>query len=93
MSGQREESSCFLHYQKDGVEAWADTGTSGVERAGVEIVEIAPMPFKFMLTAPSATPEKVDPNAGDFPWLGPLPGSKFRNRPVWAYLSAHGGAL
>jgi hypothetical protein len=69
----------LLHYQKDGVEAWAETDLSGSERASVEIVEIAPMPFKFTLTAPSATPEPVDPAAGDFPWLGPLPGSKFRS--------------
>jgi hypothetical protein len=69
----------LLHYQKDGVEAWAETDPSGVERAEVEIVEIAPMPFKFPLTAPSATPEPFDPAAGDFPWLGPLPGSKFRS--------------
>jgi outer membrane protein OmpA-like peptidoglycan-associated protein len=69
----------FLHYQKDGVEAWAETDTQGMERASVEIVEIAPMPFKFTLTPPSATQEPVDPAAGDFPWLGPLPGSKFRS--------------
>jgi OOP family OmpA-OmpF porin len=69
----------FLHYQKDGVEAWADTDTQGNERASVEIVEIAPIPFNFTLTAPPATPETGDLNAGDFPWLGPLPGSKFRS--------------
>jgi len=66
----------FLHYQKDGVEAWAETDTNGVERASVDIVEIAPMPFKFALMAPSAKPEPVDPKAGDFPWLAPLPGYK-----------------
>ena len=69
----------FLHYQKDGVEAWAETDTSGGERASVDIVEIAPMPFKFALVPPSAEPEPVKPNAGDFPWLAPLPGSKFRS--------------
>jgi hypothetical protein len=69
----------FLHYQKDGVEAWAETDPGGAERASVNLIEIAPMPFKFTLTAPSATPEPVDPAAGDFPWLGPLPGSKFRS--------------
>ncbi len=68
----------FLHYQKDGVEAWAETDPSP-ERASVEIIEIAPMPFKFTLTEPSATPERVNPNAGDFPWLGPVPGSRFRS--------------
>ena len=69
----------FLHYQKDGVEAWADTDTSGAERASVEIVEIAPMPFKFTLTPPAAVPEPVNPATGDFPWLPPLPGSRFRS--------------
>src|ERR1035441_9305621 len=69
----------FLHYQKDGVEAWAETDPGGAERASVDMIEIAPMPFKFTLTSPSATPEPVDPNAGDFPWLGPLPGSRFRS--------------
>jgi len=69
----------FLHYQKDGVEAWAETDPGGAERASVDLIEIAPMPFKFTLTPPSATPEPVDPNASDFPWLGPLPGSKYRS--------------
>src|ERR1017187_1507747 len=69
----------FLHYQKDGVEAWAETDPRGAERAYVDIVEIAPMPFKFALTPPSATPEPVNPAAGDFPWLGSLPGSRFRS--------------
>jgi outer membrane protein OmpA-like peptidoglycan-associated protein len=69
----------FLHYQKDGVEAWATTGPGDPERAGVDMIEIAPMPFKFTLTPPSATPEPVNPAKGDFPWMGSLPGSKFRS--------------
>jgi outer membrane protein OmpA-like peptidoglycan-associated protein len=69
----------FLHYQKDGVEAWAETDPRGAERAYVEIVEIAPMPFTFTLNPPAATPEPVSATAGDFPWLAPLPGSKFRS--------------
>lgn len=69
----------FLHYQKNGVEAWAETDTQGIERASVDIVEIAPMPFTFTLAAPSATPEPVSATAGDFPWLKPLPGSKYRS--------------
>ena len=68
----------FVHYQKDGVEAWATTGPGDPERAGVDMIEVAPIPFKFTLTPPSATPEPVDAAKGDFPWLGPLPGSKFR---------------
>jgi len=68
----------FVHYQKNGVEAWVEAYPSP-ERAIVEIVEIAPIPFTFALKPPSATPEPVDPNAGDFPWLGPLPGWQFRS--------------
>jgi OOP family OmpA-OmpF porin len=85
----------FLHYQKDGVEAWAQTDPVGAERAGVDVIEIAPMPFTFTLTAPSATPEPVDPVAGDFPWLGPLPGSKFRSSapdPAPFYVSVKGAS-
>ncbi|MGD0740064.1 MAG: OmpA family protein [Terracidiphilus sp.] len=68
----------FVHYQKNGVEAWAEAYPSP-ERAVVEIVEVAPIPFSFTLTPPSATPEPVDPNKGNFPWLGPLPGWQFRS--------------
>jgi outer membrane protein OmpA-like peptidoglycan-associated protein len=68
----------FLHYQKNGVEAWAETDPSP-ERTSVDIIEIAPIPFNFTLTPPSAKPEPVDPDKGDFPWLGPLPGWQFRS--------------
>jgi hypothetical protein len=53
----------FLHYQKDGVEAWA-------QRAGVDIVEVAPMPFTFTLKPPAATPEPVNATAGRFSLAG-----------------------
>ena len=69
----------FLHYQKDGVEAWAQADPAGPERASVDMVEIAAIPFTFTLKPPSATPEPVNPSAGDFPWLGPLPGWQFRS--------------
>jgi len=85
----------FLHYQKDGVEAWATTGPGDPERASVDMVEIAPMPFKFTLTPPSATPEPVNPAAGNFPWLGPLPGSRFRSStpdPAPFYVSIKGAS-
>ncbi len=73
------EIAMLAHYQKDGVEAWATVEPGDPERGTIDIVEIAPMPFKFTLKTPAATPELVNANAGDFPWLGPLPGSKFRS--------------
>ncbi len=69
----------FVHYQKNGVEAWAQTDPLGPERAEVDIVEVAPIPFNFTLKQPAATPEPVSATAGDFPWLGPLPGWQFRS--------------
>lgn len=69
----------WMHYQKDGIDAWALLGTGDPERAGVEMVETAPLPFAFTLVEPAAVPETVSATTGDFPYLGPLPGSKFRN--------------
>jgi len=49
----------FVHYQKD-----------GAERAFVDIVDIASMPFTFTLKQPAATPEAVNTTAADFPgWV------------------------
>lgn len=69
----------FMHYQKNGVESWAEVSTSGIERTEVEIVEIAPIPFTFTLASPAATPEKIVAATGDFPYLVPLPGSRFHD--------------
>jgi hypothetical protein len=68
----------FLHYQKDRVEAWAETDPGKPERASVEIVEVAPTPFTLTLKPPAAVTEAVSTTTGDFLWLGPLPGSRFR---------------
>lgn len=43
------------------------------------MIEIAPLPFTLTLAAPAATPEAINPAAGYFPYLAPLPGSKFRS--------------
>ena len=68
----------YAYYKQSGVEAWA-TMWPGPERATIELIESAPMPFKFTLAAPSVTPESVSPTAGDFPYLMPLPGAKLRS--------------
>lgn len=68
-----------LKYNKNGVEAWVymdDTGGAPVIFK-LEVIEIAPVPITLTLAAPAATPEKVVPEKGDFPYLAPLPGSKF----------------
>jgi outer membrane protein OmpA-like peptidoglycan-associated protein len=67
-----------LQYKRDGVEAWANVDTDGSPLIfRLDVIEIAPLPFTLTLAAPAATPEKIATDKGDFPYLAPLPGSKF----------------
>jgi outer membrane protein OmpA-like peptidoglycan-associated protein len=67
-----------LQYSKNGLLAWANVDTDGSPLLfRLDVIEIAPLPFTFALTAPAATPEKIATDTGDFPYLAPLPGSKF----------------
>jgi outer membrane protein OmpA-like peptidoglycan-associated protein len=67
-----------LQYAKNGVEAWAYVDTDGYPLLfRLNVIEIAPLPFTLTLTAPAVTPEKIEADKGDFPYLAPLPGSKF----------------
>jgi outer membrane protein OmpA-like peptidoglycan-associated protein len=48
-----------------------------------------PVPVTLTLKAPASTPEKMDAQQGDFPYLGPMPGSNFQGGaaipdPFWA---------
>src|SRR5260370_40018169 len=70
-----------LRYVKNGVEAWANVDTD-FAFFRLDVIEIAPLPFTLTLAAPAAAPEKIAPDKGDFPYLAPLPGSKF-HRGAW----------
>lgn len=70
-----------LQYAKNGVQAWANVDPSYVPLIRLDVIEVGPLPFTFVLPTPAATPEKIAADKGDFPYLPPLPGSKF-----------HGGA-
>src|ERR1022692_1288081 len=65
-----------LQYAKNGVQAWANVDND-FANFRLDVIEIAPLPFILTLTAPAATPEKIATDKGDFPYLAPLPGSKF----------------
>src|ERR1035438_3280455 len=65
-----------LQYAKNGVQAWANVDND-FANFRLDVIEIAPLPFTLTLTAPAATPEKIESDKGDFPYLAPLPGSKF----------------
>jgi OOP family OmpA-OmpF porin len=64
-----------LQYAKNGVQAWANMDTD-FAFFRLDVIEVAPLPFTLTLTPPAATPEKIDTEKSDFPYLAPLPGSK-----------------
>jgi OmpA-OmpF porin, OOP family len=64
-----------LHYNLNGVEAWANAGTDNEATSFyMKIIEVVPPPISLALKEPGATPEKINPRS-DFPYLMPLPGS------------------
>jgi OOP family OmpA-OmpF porin len=65
-----------LQYAKNGVEAWANVDTDSTFFR-LDVIEIAPLPFTLTLAAPATISEKIATDKGDFPYLAPLPGSKF----------------
>jgi outer membrane protein OmpA-like peptidoglycan-associated protein len=69
-----------LHYNRDGVEAWANAGTDNPGTGFyAEIIEVTPLPVSLILTEPAATPEKLpEGGKGDFQFLAPIPGSESR---------------
>lgn len=71
--------SATLHLQKNGVDAWANINIFGTDDIRMDVVEIGQPPTLPPFTAPAATPEHVVAERGDFPYLPPLPGSKFQS--------------
>jgi outer membrane protein OmpA-like peptidoglycan-associated protein len=78
-----------VSYKQNGVEAWAavDINFNVVK---VDMVVVGPVPITLTLAAPAATPEKTATAKGDFPYLAPLPGSKFHSgsqdaSPFWVF--------
>jgi OOP family OmpA-OmpF porin len=66
----------ILHLNKNGLDVWAEVIIGEPPSVNMEVVELAPLPITMALAQPAATPEKVDPLKGNFPYLPPLPGSK-----------------
>jgi outer membrane protein OmpA-like peptidoglycan-associated protein len=69
--------SAMMRYQKDGKDVWAYMKIFGRDDMRLNIVEVGQLTTTLMIKEPAATPEKVDPKAGDFPYLPPLAGSTF----------------
>jgi outer membrane protein OmpA-like peptidoglycan-associated protein len=69
----------FVHYQKDGVEAWGAFSMGDAEYGNFDVIRVSEPAGALTLAAPGRTPEIVEPAKGDFPYLAPLKGSKFKN--------------
>jgi OOP family OmpA-OmpF porin len=65
-----------LQYSKNGVQAWANMDDDAYIFR-LDVIEVGPLPFTLTLAAPAATPEKIANDKADYPYLPPLPGSKF----------------
>jgi OOP family OmpA-OmpF porin len=68
----------IAQFSRNGVDAWALIDFYN-NRLQLRMVEVASLPFTLTLPPPAAAPEKmVSPDKGDFPYLSPIAGSKFR---------------
>lgn len=67
-----------LQYTRNGAEVWANVDTDGSPLLfRLDVIEVTPPPISLTLPPPSRVPETIAPEKGDFPYLPPLPGSKF----------------
>src|ERR1700732_1586001 len=56
------------HFSKDGVEAWSNISTADQDHVWIDIIEPGPLPYTHTLATPKPnTPEKMEPEKGDFP--------------------------
>jgi OmpA-OmpF porin, OOP family len=69
--------SSMMRYQKDGRDVWGYVKIFGSDDMRLNLVEVAQAANLLTINAPAATPEKFAAEKGDFPYLPPLPGSKF----------------
>lgn len=71
--------SATLRLQRTGIDAWTNIAIYGANDIRIDVVEVGPLPALSSLPAPAATPERVNAERGDFPYLPPVPGSKFQS--------------
>ena len=68
--------SVMMRYQKSGKDVWAYMKVFGTDDMRLNIVEVGQAASLVTINPPAPTPEKFTAEAGDFPYLPPLPGSK-----------------
>jgi OmpA-OmpF porin, OOP family len=67
----------LARYQKDGHDTWLGIFVFGATDIRADLVEVGGVPLTLTLQKPGPKPETVNPESGDFPYLAPLPGSRF----------------
>jgi outer membrane protein OmpA-like peptidoglycan-associated protein len=67
------------HQQKPGLDTWAIVSVFGADDIRLDVVETGPPSMTLALAAPAAASERIADERGDFPYLAPLPGSKFES--------------
>jgi OmpA-OmpF porin, OOP family len=68
-----------VSFVQNGVEAWATVDMLPGPVVKIDMVLVGPVPITLTLAVPAATPEKMTMAKGDFPYLAPMPGSKFHS--------------
>jgi OmpA-OmpF porin, OOP family len=74
---QLDGASGVLRYTQNGKDSWIRMDIAGA-RVEMYMINVMPVPVTLTLKPPAATPEKMDPAEGDFPYLAPIPGSTLR---------------
>jgi OOP family OmpA-OmpF porin len=72
-----DTSTGLLRYTQGGKDSWLKVDIAG-PRVEMLMIDVIPVPATLTLKLPAATPEKVDPEKADFPYLAPIPGSTLR---------------
>ena len=63
-----------LHYTQNGKDSWLRVDITG-RRVEMLMIDVVPVPVTLTLKLPAATPETIDPQKDDFPYLAPIPGA------------------
>jgi outer membrane protein OmpA-like peptidoglycan-associated protein len=66
-----------LHYTQNGKDSWLRVDITG-PRVEMKMIDVIPLPVTLILKPPATTPEVIDPQEADFPYLAPIPGSTVR---------------
>lgn len=77
----------ILRYTQNGKDIWLRIDIAG-PRVEMRMIDVIPVPATLTLKLPAATPETIDPDAGDFPYLAPISdstprGARADDSPFW----------